>query len=72
MSMYQKPFMRGILYINFTVEFPEFLSPEQCKALEGVLPPSPLMLMTKMELDELGPPYSRGTGPPKSTRRLWL
>ncbi|GJS05244.1 DnaJ protein [Tanacetum coccineum] len=52
MPMYQRPFMRGKLYIHFTVEFPESLSPEQCKALEGVLPPRPSMQMTDMELDE--------------------
>ncbi|CAI9273213.1 unnamed protein product [Lactuca saligna] len=52
MPMYQRPFMKGKLYIHFTVEFPESLSPEQCKALEGVLPPKPSMQMTDMELDE--------------------
>ncbi|KAK9061367.1 hypothetical protein SSX86_018548 [Deinandra increscens subsp. villosa] len=52
MPMYGRPFMRGKLYIHFTVEFPESLSPEQCKALEAVLPPKPSMDMTDMELDE--------------------
>ncbi|TLM35136.1 hypothetical protein FEC37_18770, partial [Acinetobacter baumannii] len=52
MPMYQRPFMRGKLYIHFTVEFPESLTPEQCKALEAVLPPRPSMQMTDMELDE--------------------
>nr|XP_043632761.1 dnaJ protein homolog [Erigeron canadensis] len=52
MPMYQRPFMKGKLYIHFTVEFPESLSPEQCKMLETVLPPKPLMQMTDMELDE--------------------
>ncbi|KAF4354066.1 hypothetical protein F8388_002466, partial [Cannabis sativa] len=33
MTMYQRPFMKGKLYIHFTVEFPDSLSPEQCKAL---------------------------------------
>nr|GMC95731.1 DnaJ protein homolog [Ipomoea batatas] len=52
MPMYQKPFMRGKVYIHFTVDFPESLSPDQCKALEGVLPPRPSKQITDMELDE--------------------
>ena len=44
--------MKGKLYIHFTVEFPDSLSPEQVKALEAVLPPKPLTEMTDMELDE--------------------
>nr|GMD07509.1 DnaJ protein homolog [Ipomoea batatas] len=44
--------MRGKLYIHFTVDFPESLSPDQCKALEGVLPPRPSKQITDMELDE--------------------
>ncbi|RWW49123.1 hypothetical protein BHE74_00044752 [Ensete ventricosum] len=52
MPMYQRPFMRGKLYIHFTVDFPDSMSPEQCKALEAVLPPKPVSRMTDMELDE--------------------
>lgn len=52
MPMYQKPFMRGKLYIHFTVDFPESLAPEQCKALEAVLPPRPLTQASQMEVDE--------------------
>ncbi|KAL3530300.1 hypothetical protein ACH5RR_009622 [Cinchona calisaya] len=52
MPMYQKSFMRGKLYIHFTVEFPSSLSPEQVKALEGVLPPRSQSQLTDMELDE--------------------
>ncbi|KAK1287024.1 hypothetical protein QJS10_CPB19g01312 [Acorus calamus] len=52
MPMYQRPFMRGKLYIHFTVEFPESLLPEQCKALETVLPPRTSSQLTDMELDE--------------------
>ncbi|KAM7522639.1 hypothetical protein LguiA_012541 [Lonicera macranthoides] len=52
MPMYQRPFMKGKLYIHFTVEFPDSLSPDQVKALEAVLPPKPSMQMTEMELDE--------------------
>lgn len=53
MPAYQKPFMKGRLYIQFSVEFPESgsLSVEQCKLLETVLPPRPTSL-TDMELDE--------------------
>ncbi|KAI9094252.1 hypothetical protein K1719_026834 [Acacia pycnantha] len=52
MPMYQRPFMRGKLYIHFTVEFPDSLSPDQVKALEAVLPPRPSSQLTDMELDE--------------------
>jgi DnaJ family protein A protein 2 len=52
MPMYQRPFMKGKLYIHFTVDFPDSLGPDQCKALEAVLPPKPASKMTDMELDE--------------------
>ncbi|RRT66012.1 hypothetical protein B296_00021887 [Ensete ventricosum] len=52
MPMYQRPFMRGKLYIHFTVDFPESLTVDQCKALETVLPPRLATQMTDMELDE--------------------
>lgn len=52
MPMYQRPFMRGKLYIHFTVDFPDTLSMDQCKALEAVLPPRSSMQLTDMELDE--------------------
>ncbi|MCA0763380.1 hypothetical protein KUO11_24115, partial [Vibrio vulnificus] len=38
MPMYQRPIMRGKLYIHFSVDFPDSLSPDQSKALEAVLP----------------------------------
>lgn len=54
MPMYQRPFMKGKLYIHFSVDFPETgsLSVEQCQALESILPPRPSSEMTDMELDE--------------------
>ncbi|GAU45462.1 hypothetical protein TSUD_107540 [Trifolium subterraneum] len=52
MPMYQRPFMKGKLYIHFTVEFPESLTVEQVKALETILPARPLSQLTDMELDE--------------------
>lgn len=54
MPMYQRPFMKGKLYIHFSVDFPESgsLSVEQCQALESILPPRPSSGMTDMELDE--------------------
>ena len=53
MPMYQRPFIRGKLYIHFTVEFPDSLTLEQCKALEGILPSKPSAArLTEMELDE--------------------
>lgn len=50
--MYQRPFMKGKLYIHFTVDFPESLSPEQVEALQRVLPQKPASQLTEMELDE--------------------
>lgn len=44
--------MRGKLYIHFTVDFPDSLAPEQCKALEAVLPSRASVQLTDMELDE--------------------
>lgn len=44
--------MKGKLYIHFTVEFPDSLSPEQVASLEAVLPPRPSTQLTDMELDE--------------------
>uniref|UniRef100_A0A1D1YNS7 DnaJ n=1 Tax=Anthurium amnicola TaxID=1678845 RepID=A0A1D1YNS7_9ARAE len=52
MPMYQRPFMRGKLYIHFTVDFPDSLTQEQCKALEAILPSRSSMQLTDMELDE--------------------
>ena len=52
MPIYQRPFMRGKLYIHFTVDFPDSFSPEQCKSLEGVLPTRSASQLTDMELDE--------------------
>ncbi|KAH7541820.1 dnaJ protein homolog [Ziziphus jujuba] len=52
MPMYQRPFMKGKLYIHFTVEFPDSLKPEQVKALEAILPPRSASTLSDMELDE--------------------
>jgi DnaJ family protein A protein 2 len=52
MPMPGRPFMKGKLYIHFTVEFPDSLAPDQCKALEAVLPAKPASKLTDMELDE--------------------
>jgi len=52
MPIYGRPFMKGKLYIHFTVEFPDSLSLDQVKALEAILPPRPSMQLTDMELDE--------------------
>jgi DnaJ family protein A protein 2 len=52
MPMYQRAFMKGKLYIHFTVEFPDSLNPDQCKALEAVLPPRSSAQLSDMELDE--------------------
>lgn len=54
MPIHQRPFMKGKLYIHFSVDFPESgtLSHEQCRALEACLPPKPSSGLTEMELDE--------------------
>ncbi|CAM8886968.1 hypothetical protein QQ045_025151 [Rhodiola kirilowii] len=52
MPIYQRPFMKGKLYIHFNVEFPDSSTPEQCKALEAVLPSRPSAQLTAMEIDE--------------------
>ncbi|XP_061356860.1 dnaJ protein homolog ANJ1-like isoform X2 [Gastrolobium bilobum] len=52
MPMYQRPFMKGKLYIHFTVEFPDSLNPDQVKAFEAVLPAKLSSQLTEMELDE--------------------
>lgn len=54
MPQYQRPFMKGKLYLHFTVEFPESgsLSLEQCRMLEAILPPRASSQLTDMDLDE--------------------
>ncbi|KAK7817611.1 dnaj protein like protein [Quercus suber] len=54
MPHHQRPFMRGRLYINFNVEFPDsgIISPEQCQTLETLLPPRASKHLTDMELDD--------------------
>lgn len=54
MPHYQRPFMKGRLYVKFNIEFPDtgVLSPDQCRKLETVLPPRPSNQPTDMELEE--------------------
>ncbi|PQP97509.1 dnaJ protein homolog 2-like [Prunus yedoensis var. nudiflora] len=54
MPHYQRPFMKGNLYIHFNVEFPDsgILSPDQSRNLQTVLSPKPSKHLTDMELDE--------------------
>ncbi|XP_049380643.1 dnaJ protein homolog isoform X2 [Solanum stenotomum] len=52
MPIYQRPFMKGKLYIHFTVEFPDSLSLPQVQLLEAILPPRPTSQYSDMELDE--------------------
>ena len=46
--------MKGRLYIKFNVDFPDsgFLSPDQCRLLETILPLKSSKQLTDMELDE--------------------
>lgn len=54
MPQHQRPFIKGRLYIQFNVEFPDsgILSPDQCCTLEGILPPRPSSHTPAMELDD--------------------
>ncbi|XP_078437010.1 dnaJ protein homolog 2-like [Wolffia australiana] len=53
MPIYQRPFMRGKLYVHFNVEFPDYLTSEQGKALAEILPkPKASTQLSDMELDE--------------------
>ncbi|CAI0447544.1 unnamed protein product [Linum tenue] len=52
MPLYRKPFLKGKLYIHFTVDFPDSLTPDQVKSLETVLPAKQPSGLTEMELDE--------------------
>jgi DnaJ family protein A protein 2 len=52
MPMYQRPFMRGKLYIHFTVEFPDTLTADQMKGIETIIPKSKQTQATDMELDD--------------------
>ncbi|KAG7948790.1 hypothetical protein I3843_13G027000 [Carya illinoinensis] len=53
MPHYQRPLIKGRLYIHFNVDFPEsgILSAEQCRTLETILPPRSSKHLTDMELD---------------------
>jgi len=54
MPHYQRPFMKGRLYIQFNVEFPDsgVLSADNCRVLETILPLSQSSDLSAMELDE--------------------
>lgn len=54
MPHYQRPFMKGRLYIHFDVDFPDsgLLSADKCRTLEMILPPRPSSHLSEMELDE--------------------
>uniref|UniRef100_A0A803KYL6 Uncharacterized protein n=2 Tax=Chenopodium quinoa TaxID=63459 RepID=A0A803KYL6_CHEQI len=52
MPHHERPFMKGRLYVHFTVEFPNSLPLDQSRALEKVLPSNPKKQISDMELDE--------------------
>ncbi|XP_044502416.1 dnaJ protein homolog 1-like isoform X3 [Mangifera indica] len=54
MPHYQRPFMKGRLYIHFDVEFPDsgFLSLDQCRTLETILPPRASKQLSDMEVHD--------------------
>lgn len=54
MPVYQRPFMKGSLYIQFQVDFPESgtLDAEQRKSLKAILPLKAATKLTDKDLDE--------------------
>lgn len=54
MPEHRMPFLKGQLFILFTVVFPsrEFLTPERCRSLEKVLPPGALPAPSQADLDK--------------------
>ncbi|XP_043716432.1 chaperone protein dnaJ A6-like [Telopea speciosissima] len=54
MPHHGRPFMKGRLYIQFNVEFPDsgVISLDQCRCLETILPPRSSSQLSEMELDE--------------------
>uniref|UniRef100_A0A0E0K354 J domain-containing protein n=2 Tax=Oryza punctata TaxID=4537 RepID=A0A0E0K354_ORYPU len=54
MPQHGRPFMKGRLFVEFNVEFPEpgALTPGQCRSLEKILPPRPGNQLSDMELDQ--------------------
>ncbi|CAD6250035.1 unnamed protein product [Miscanthus lutarioriparius] len=54
MPQHGRPFMKGRLFVEFNVEFPEpgALSAAQCRSLEKILPPKPGSQLSDMELDQ--------------------
>jgi len=54
MPQHNRPFMKGRLYIQFNVEFPDsgFISPDQCQLLEKVLPQKGSKRISDAELDD--------------------
>lgn len=54
MPLYERPIMKGNLYINFQVNFPESgtITPEQCRTLAWLLPFKALPELGAMDLDE--------------------
>jgi DnaJ family protein A protein 2 len=54
MPQHGRPFMKGRLFVEFNVEFPEAgaFSPDQCRALEKILPRKAGGQLTDMEVDQ--------------------
>ena len=54
MPMYQRPFMKGKIYVQFSIEVPKSgsLSLDQCKALEAILAPRPSNGMTNIKVEK--------------------
>ncbi|GJN21745.1 hypothetical protein PR202_gb09257 [Eleusine coracana subsp. coracana] len=54
MPQHGRPFMKGRLFVEFNVEFPEHgsLTPAQCRSLEKILPQKPGSKLSDAELDQ--------------------
>lgn len=57
MPMHPRPFMKGTLYVHFTVDFPDSLIPKHVKELEAmlveaILPARPVVQMPPAEIED--------------------
>ncbi|KAL6634864.1 hypothetical protein ACP70R_027535 [Stipagrostis hirtigluma subsp. patula] len=54
MPQHGRPFMKGRLFVEFNVKFPEpgTLTPDQCRSLQKILPPKPGSQLSEVEMDQ--------------------
>ncbi|KAH7316334.1 hypothetical protein KP509_21G088900 [Ceratopteris richardii] len=71
MPLYQRPFIKGNLYVHFQVDFPESgtLTIEQCRALRSALPSKAAPKLSKADLDECEETILRDVDMAEESRR---